>query len=142
MQVHALKLILTLSNRASFRGLRSFWDTMYNDKYCYVDLLWKCVKHFDESCSIWSGVMQALFGQAEAIRVTTIVFLPCIDLRPTDMSCVYSTLKFIERKVKDHLKVPVCTFDEALWWTTLQVLSSPKIEINCFVIRLGGKHIL
>ena len=29
MQIHALKLILTLPNWASFRGLHSFWDTLY-----------------------------------------------------------------------------------------------------------------
>ena len=31
MQLRALKLILTLSNWASFRGLRSVWDTLYNE---------------------------------------------------------------------------------------------------------------
>ena len=91
--------------------------------------------NFDKSCS------NAIF--VRKIRSNTSYnnsFLPSIDLPPTDMTCVYSNLKFIESKAKEHQKVPVCTFDQALWWKVLQVLSSPKVDIDCFVFRLGGMY--
>ena len=39
MQVRALKLILTLSNWASFRGLHSFWDTLYGYFSCFSSVV-------------------------------------------------------------------------------------------------------
>ena len=58
--------------------------------------------------------MQAFFGIQEAIKNTTIVFLPMIDLSPTDLYCVYSSLKYAESIAKKNNQIPVITFDQAL----------------------------
>ena len=63
-----------------------------------------------------------------------------IPLPPTDISCVYSTLKYIENLAANIGRTPVCTFDQALWWKALQVLQSPHALIGNFIIKLGGFH--
>ena len=110
------------------------------DKYCYLDLLWKCKQLIISKSPLWSGMMQTAFGEPEKTVTSAIMFKPMIPLPPTDLSCVYSTLRFIEDEAKKAEKVPVCTFDQALWWKALQVLQSPQSDLGKFVIRLGGFH--
>ena len=47
------------------------------------------------------------------------IFPPMINLPPTDFTCDYSTLKYIEELAQKGNKVPVCTFDQALWWKAI-----------------------
>jgi len=63
-----------------------------------------------------------------------------IDLPPTDLQCVYSSLTYIEKCAIKCGQKHVCTFDQALWWKALQVLSSPHYELRPFVIKLGPFH--
>ena len=83
-------------------------------KYQYLDLLYKCKQLVTLDSPLWSGFMQAFFGIQEAIKNTTIVFLPMIDLSPTDLYCVYSSLKYAESIAKKNNQIPVITFDQAL----------------------------
>ena len=47
---------------------------------------------------------------------STVSFLPIIDLNPSDLSCIYSTLSFIIEQSKVlNVKTPVVTFDQPLW---------------------------
>ena len=82
--------------------------------------------------------MKAVFGKLE--KKSVVIFVPMIDLAPTDLTCVYSTLKHIEELTQKSNKVTVCTFDQALWWKALQVLVPPRNYLEYFIIRLGGFH--
>ena len=47
---------------------------------------------------------------------SVINMLPIIDLDPTNMSCIYSTLTFISTQAKKlSIITPVATFDQPLW---------------------------
>ena len=84
--------------------------------------------------------MQAAFGESETLCTTSVIYLPMIDLPPTDSTCVYSTLKYIAFLAHMYHKRPVCAFDQALWWKSLQVLTSQRCNIQSFIIRLGEFH--
>ena len=71
-------------------------------------------------------------GQASAI------FLPMIDMKPTDMMCVNSILHIVSYHARRYGVTPVLTIDQPLWWKATTI-----VEGGCSVIlRLGGFHIL
>ncbi|KAK6176042.1 hypothetical protein SNE40_014404 [Patella caerulea] len=61
-----------------------------------------------------------------------------IDLNPSDMSCVYSTLKFVSKVAHDHNRTPVITFDQPLYWKALMITFGE--ECKNVTLRLGGFH--
>jgi hypothetical protein len=69
---------------------------------------------------------------------SSILFLPMIDMNPSDMSCIYSTLHFVESQAKKLSVAPVLTFDQPLYWKAIQIVTNePKHSgISSFVIRL------
>ena len=56
-------------------------------------------------------------------------FLPIINLKPTDESCIYSTLTFIESQAK-ILRIPTAcaTFEQPLW---LKAVDNKKQVFKC-----------
>ena len=65
--------------------------------------------------------------------------MPFIDLQPTDDTCIYSLLCYIqESHRKMNLpRVPIVTFDQQLWWKAMLVSKKANLEV---VILLGGFH--
>ena len=110
------------------------------DKYGKLDCSWKCIQLSPNHYPLWSEFMQSVFGESNTVRNSKIVFLPFIDLPPIELNCVYSALKFISETATRNGKLPVCTFDQALWWKALLVTVSPHCDLGAIVIRLGGFH--
>ena len=69
----------------------------------------------------WSGMMQALHKEDHPGKAS-IHFLPMLDLDPTDMTCIYSTLHFVATECKRQGTVPVVTFDKPLWWKSRTII--------------------
>ena len=71
-----------------------------------------------------------------------VTFLPMIDMDPTNMSCIYSTLKFVEAQCKRQHTTPIITFDQPLWWKAQLIVESepPDSELRSIILRLGGFH--
>ena len=66
--------------------------------------------------------------------------LPIIDLDPTDMNCIYSTLLFITNQATSlHVDTPVVTFDQPLWLKATEIVQILDLEI---VLILGGFHMM
>ena len=89
----------------------------------------------------WKGMMQALHngdhpGKSEEF------FLPMIDLNPGDLSCIYSTLRFVTAQASRCRMTPVITFDQPLYLKALSIISSEEAgrELNSIVLRLGCFH--
>ena len=59
-----------------------------------VDLLWKTSLLLRSPRLCWSGVMQHVQHGMHP-EPSTIKFLPMIDMDPSDLTCIYSTLKFV-----------------------------------------------
>ena len=105
-----------------------------------LDLLWHTFFFTaDNLRPSWSGYM-ANVCSGDYPRKSTVTFLPIIDLDPSDMSCVYSTLLFVIDQSKQlRMEVPVLTFDQPLWHKATQIANAMSLSI---VLILGGFHLM
>ncbi len=73
---------------------------------------------------------------------SSVILLPMIDMKSNDITCIYSTLKFIAEHAHHHWVTPTITFDQPLWWKALTVIQSEPIDsdMHKMVLRLGGFH--
>jgi hypothetical protein len=87
--------------------------------------------------------MEMLHKNTE-VRKSEIIFLPMIDLNPSDPNCVLSTLEFIVNQARAHSVTPVVTFDQPLWLKAVQLIDAenPGSPLKDMVVRLGGFHTL
>ncbi len=107
----------------------------------YSDLLWHSGWIFTEAAkprTNWSGFMQHIFsGQLSAPR-SEILLLPIIDLNPSDETCVYSTLLYIQGQAERlNIPTPCITFDQPLWLKAVEIIKAKSMNTVC---RLGGFH--
>ena len=72
----------------------------------------------------------------------SVMFLPIIDMNPSDSTCIYSTLMFVSEHAQRHGATPILTFDQPLWWKALMIIESEpeKSDLRGIVLRLGGFH--
>ena len=89
----------------------------------------------------WSGMMQTVCEDSYPGQ-SCFTFLPMIDMNPSDMSCVFTTLHFVSALARQYNVTPVITFDQPLWWkakiiTTTEPDNSP---LRSIVLKLGGFH--
>ena len=87
----------------------------------------------------WSGFMQHVSRGAYP-RKSHITLLPIIDLNPSDYSCIYSVLLYIESQAKMfNIPTPCITFDQPLYIKAMEIILAKEMNIVC---RLGGFHTL
>ena len=116
-------------------------DHREEDVTANVDLLWNIALPLRSCRPLWSGMMQ-LVHKGEHPGKSSIEFLPMIDLNPSDMTCIYSTLLFVSSHARCYNVTPILTFDQPLWWKAVLIqMSVPtNSEIKNIVLRLGGFH--
>ena len=87
----------------------------------------------------WSGMMQ-LIHHGMPSEKSSVVFMPMIDMNPSGISCVYSTLIFKCDQAKKYDITPIVTFDQPLWWkATIIMENEPQnSKLKNIVLRLGG----
>ena len=69
--------------------------------------------------SLWSGFLQSRFSKSEDhfYQKPDVILLPVIDLQLTNLTCICSTLFFIQSQAdKLNISTPVVTFDQTLWY--------------------------
>ena len=87
----------------------------------------------------WSGFMQKYLNGDHSGKAT-VTFLPIINLNPSDESCIYSTLLFVEQQAQQlNIPTPCITFDQPLFIKAFEISKAKSMNI---VIRLGGFHLL
>ena len=111
------------------------------DREWKINLLWKIVWPLKTSRPGWSGMMQAVYD-GEHHGKASIKFLPMIDMNPSDMSCVYSTMMYVCEEAKRQGCTPILTFDQPLWWKALMIQSNePEGSVlKNMILRLGTFH--
>ena len=112
------------------------------DTSANLDLLWKLTQPVLRSPRpAWSGTMQKIC-EGDYPGQSSIIFLPMIDLDPSDKTCIYSTLLFVTEQAKRYQVTAVITFDQPLWLKALMIVrSEPQdSELKSIVLRLGGLH--
>ena len=90
----------------------------------------------------WSGFMQQLVYKNEVeFQQSYVLLLPIIDLPPTNLTCIYSALLFMQDQAKKmNISVPCVTFDQPLWHKSSGIIAKKK-KLN-IICRLGGFHTL
>ena len=65
-----------------------------------------------------------------------------IDMDPSNITCIYSTLSFICEQASRYSITPIVTFDQPLWWETLTLIQEEPqgSKIKSIVLILGGLH--
>ena len=73
---------------------------------------------------------------------SSVTFLPMIDMNPSDMSCIFSTLSFISDHAIKYNQTPIVTFDQPLYWKALMIIHHGNADrcLHNIVLRLGGFH--
>lgn len=109
-----------------------------------LNLLWHTGFYFQNDLgprSNWAGFMHDASVASDIYNpVSDIRMLPIIDRNPNDLSCIFSTLLFIENQSKKlNMETACVTFDQPLWIKSVEIVQSSKMNIVC---RLGGFHLL
>ena len=108
-----------------------------------LDLLWKISLPLRPDRPGWSGTMQAIC-KGDHPGKSSVHFLPMIDLDPTNMSCVYSTLLFVVSENKKHGTMPILTFDQPLWLKARTIIhhEEESSELKTVILNLGSFHLM
>ncbi|KAK6172758.1 hypothetical protein SNE40_016354 [Patella caerulea] len=63
-------------------------------------------------------------------------------MNASDMSCIYSTLRFVVAECKRHQIKPILTFDQPLWWKAQLIVANEPVDsdLSSLILRLGGFH--
>ena len=68
---------------------------------------------------------------------SSLVFM--IDLNPSDDTCIYSTLHFVNDQAKRYDVTPVINFDQPLWWKAFSIIlkgpNSSNLKKDCSKVR-------
>ena len=92
------------------------------DSTANLDLLWKLSQPLLMSPRpSWSGVMQ-LTCNGTYPGQSSVLFLPMIDMGPSDMTCINSTLSFITDQASRYKYTPIVTFDQPLRWKVQTII--------------------
>lgn len=88
---------------------------------------------------MWSGYMQSVC-QGDHPPTSVVRMLPILDINPSDMSCIYSTLTFVCKQAELlNVKTPSITFDQPLFIKAVDIVAQEQLDM---VVRLGGFHTL
>jgi len=125
MKYMKLDLIKCLPVKQS-NHFQLFWKT---------SLLFKCIQPQS------SGMIQLLHKGVFPGK-SSMMFLPLLNMEPTNNTCIYSTLRYAVDHASRHEVDPVVTFDQPLWWKAKLILNTnpAKSEMSNLVLRLGGFH--
>ena len=76
----------------------------------------------------WSGVMQTVHQDVHPGK-SSILFLPMIDVYPSSMTCIFSTLTYVCKQARKYNVTLVVTFDQPLFWKAMLIIESePTLE--------------
>ena len=104
---------------------------------CKLNTVWH-VMNYREICPSrpnWSGFMQ-VSCTGEHFPPREIHILPIINLSPSDYTCIYSTLHFIQQQATQlNVPTPCVAVDQPLWLKAIDIVKSSQLKL---VVRLGG----
>jgi len=112
------------------------------DSTANFDLLWKLTLPLLRNPKPgWNGMMQNICIGTHPGQ-STVMFLPMIDMDPTDITCIYSTLSFICDQASRYEVSPIVTFDQPLYWKALTITQqeAEDSKLKSVVLILGGLH--
>lgn len=113
-------------------------------KLLKVNMLWLVgFMKVENEIPSWSGYMRSAVNTG-TWEVSRVLAVPFINLEPGNLTTLYSALTFAAKQSQLHNQVCVVTFDQPLFWKSIDIVeSSPAGTIvSDIVVRLGGFHLL
>ncbi len=116
--------------------------TEIQDPNSDLDLLWKVSWTETGVRPGWLGMMQ-LVQKGQHSGKATVNFLPMIDMNPTDLTCINSTLHFICKDGQKYNAQVTVTFDNPLYWKARTIIENEPLSspLKRIVVCLGGFHL-
>lgn len=107
-----------------------------------LSLLWQ-ISTSQKPGPSWSGTMQIMHSKSDVTHSgkSSISFLPIIDMAAGDMSCIFSTLTYLNKLAYNHGFPCVVTFDQPLFWKASQIINTQN-ELQEITLMLGTFHTL
>lgn len=107
-----------------------------------LDIMWQVSMHLSRPRPLWSGFMQSLHKSVSNPGKSMQLFLPMIDLTPSNPTCVRSTLEYLCDVAEKHGVTPIVTFDQQLYWIALMIIEDQPTfsRLRRIVLLLGGFH--
>ena len=69
-------------------------------------------------------MQQSVYKNEVQFQQSDVLLLLIIDLPPTDLTCIYSTLLFIQNQAKKmNISTPSLTFDQPLWYKASGIIA-------------------
>ena len=89
----------------------------------------------------WNGFMQDISTGTSRTK-SNIAMLPLINLKPSDETCLYSTLIFIINQSKAlNVTTPTVTFDQPLWLKAFKIMNVKGLDIVPLLGGFVGGHV-
>ena len=112
-----------------FKHISEFNVTDESEDLSKVQFLLKIARPLRPRMPGWSGVMQTV-QVGDYPGQSTVLFLPMIDMNPNDLSCIYSTLKFVAQLAHSVNITPVVTFDQPLYWKAVNIVQNEETDMD------------
>ena len=90
-------------------NIRTVTNDIINSK---LDIMWQVSLNVTAPRPLWSGYMQLLPNSVQHPGKSAQLFLPMIDLTPSNPTCVRSTLEYLCDLAKRHGVTPTVTFEQ------------------------------
>ena len=127
---------VTALSQMSFKALIQQNQSPCLTKNVSLDLFWHTARFFPRPRRSWNGHMTSVSKGDYPSKVSVNMFL-IIDVDPTNLFCIYSTLNFIADISKELQTTPIVSFDKPMWLKATEILHSSNLSI---VLPLGGFH--
>ena len=131
-----ISLEITALCQMSFKTLIQLNQSPCLSKDVSLDLFWHTARFFPHPRRSWNGHMTSV-SKGDYPSEVSVNMLPIIDMDPTNLSCIYSTLNFIAEISKELQTTPIVSFDQPTWLKATEIVHSSNLSI---VLLLGGFH--
>ena len=103
--------------------------------------LWQCFWILKPHRSLLNGYIPSAHDEEHPGK-SSVVFVPMIDMKSIDYSCILSTVHSVSNQAQKYNKTPILTFDQPLYWKALEIQLSEDDSsyIKTIVLSLGGFH--
>ena len=90
---------------------------------------------------LWNGFMKSADNGSFPGK-SAVHFLPMIDMKATDYSCIYSTKLFVLSQARKYSVDAILTFDQPLYWRAMEIKTHEELNnsFKDFVLILGPFH--
>ena len=109
-----------------------------------IDILWEVSLSFKEATPNWQGMMHILHQRSQHPGLSSVKFLPMINIYSGDKSCIVSILDFICNLAMKHNLPTIVTFDQPLYWKAAEIIidAPQNSHLTGVVPMLGCFHTL